>query len=41
MCGNVPCDGIMAVERCVGCFVILACSRDVGVGEVLVGNLLK
>ena len=39
MCGNVvsecdgrglvPCDGIMAVERCVGCFVILACSRDV------------
>ena len=23
------CDGIMAVERCVGCFVILACSRDV------------
>ena len=26
---HVPCDGIMAVERCVGCFVILACSRDV------------
>ena len=26
---HVPCDGIMAVERCVGCFVILTCSRDV------------
>ena len=27
---HVPsCDGILAVERCVGCFVILACSRDV------------
>ena len=26
---HVPCDGIMAVERCVGYFVILACSRDV------------
>ena len=26
---HVPYDGIMAVERCVGCFVILACSRDV------------
>ena len=26
---HVPCDGIMAVERCVGCFVILACSWDV------------
>ena len=26
---HVPCDGIMAVERCVGYFVVLACSRDV------------
>ena len=26
---HVPCDGIMAVERCVGYFVILACCMDV------------
>ena len=27
---HVPCDGIMAVERCVGYFVTLACSRTCG-----------
>ena len=26
---HIPCVGKMAVERCLGYFVILACSRDV------------